>query len=139
MRTATATGPVMIELDRIVTALRALGAADIGAQIAKKAAPLLQAAVLQTLSAGQSPEGVAWAERKAGGRAYAHAASRIETQPHGDLVRMVLKGPEVFGHFGARGMPVRQMLPDAGAKIPASVEKAITDAAKAVIAEALNE
>ncbi len=125
----------MIELDQIIGALKALGSKDLGASIAKKAAPYLQAAVLQTLEAGQSPEGKPWEERKAGGRAYANAASKVTTKPIGDLIRMTLTGPEVYGHFGARGMPVRQMLPDAGAAIPASVSDAIAKGAAELLAE----
>ncbi len=125
----------MIELDAIIASLRALGAKDLGATIAKKAAPLLQAAVLQTLAAGTSPEGIVWAEKKTGGRAYVHAASRLTSGAFGNVVRLTLSGPEVYGHFGANGMPVRQMLPEAGGAIPKIVTDAITDAARAVVSD----
>ncbi len=127
----------MSELDDLVSTLKALGARDLGARIAKVAAPLLHAALLETLEAGETPEGLAWANKKRGGRAYVHAASHLsEAKATGDIVRVTLTGPEVFGHFGARGMPKRQMLPDAGGQIPQSVTDALTQAAKTVIAEA---
>ncbi len=126
----------MSDLDDIISTLKALGARDIGARIAKVAAPLLHAALLETLEAGKTPEGIAWAEKKSGGRAYVHAAAHLgEAKANGDIVRVTLTGPEVFGHFGARGMPKRQMLPDAGGAMPASVTGAITQAAKTVIGE----
>ncbi len=123
------------ELEEMAAALRALGSSDCGARIAAKAAPLLQSALEVTLTAGESPSGQAWAERKAGGRAYTHAGARIAAKSAGDLVYVTLTGPEVYGHFGARGMPVRQMLPDAGATLPASVTKPLNDAASAVFEE----
>ncbi len=127
----------MIELDPILNALRELDSKDIGARIAAKAAPLLNEALKKTLAAGESPDGKPWEARKGkkGGRAYANAASRIESKAHGDLVRVTLHGPEVYGHFGARGMPIRQMLPDAGAEVPEIVKAAIVKAASDVLAE----
>jgi hypothetical protein len=126
------------ELDSMLEALRKLADPDVVAEkVAKKAEKTLQAALERTLEAGESPEGAKWAPRKAGGRPYEHAASRIKTVASGNLLRTTLTGPEVFGHFGARGMPVRQMLPDAGAGMPPSVEVALTKAATQVFDEAV--
>lgn len=126
----------MSSLQDIIESLNELEKKDIESNVAAKGAPLLQAAVEATLSAGTSPEGAAWAPRKKGGRAYANAASRITTKASGNLIRMTLTGPEVYGHFGVAGMPVRQMIPDAGAGIPASVTDALTKAATQVFEEA---
>ncbi len=132
--------PGMGELDDMIASLRALGAKDLGARIAKRSEEPLQAAIVGTLEAGTAPDGTPWAGRKKdGARPYANAASRVSTKSSGDVLRMTLKGPEVFGHFGARGMPVRQMLPDAGAAIPEVVSKAIEEGAAAVLAEELGK
>ncbi len=127
----------MSELDEIANMLRTLGGRDVAAKVASRAAVNIQLSLEKTLSAGSSPEGTPWEARKAGGRAYANAASRVETASHGNLVRVTLTGPEVYGHFGSRGMPVRQMIPDAGAGIPQSVVDAILKAAAQVIGEAV--
>ncbi len=123
----------MGELDLLVVMLRELGGKDAASDIAARASIAINAALLKTLAAGETPEGMAWEPRKEGGRAYANAASRISTASYGNLVRVTLTGPEVYGHFGARGMPVRQMIPDAGAGIPQSVVDAILKAAAQVI------
>lgn len=128
----------MSALDEMLVSLRTLGnPAEVERRVAKKAEWSLQTALERTLAAGETPEGKAWQPRKAGGRPYEHAASRIRTKASGNLVRTTLSGPEVFGHFGARGMPVRQMLPDAGAGMPPSVDEALTKAARAVFEEAV--
>jgi hypothetical protein len=124
------------ELDELIESLRRIGDSSLPTRIASEAAPRLHASLKKTLGAGQSPEGVAWAPRKEGGQAYQHAAEKITTKAVGDLVQVTLVGPEAYGHYGARGMPVRQMLPDAGAEIPKSVTDAIKEAAKVVLDEA---
>ena len=121
-------------LDEIIDSLRALGASDLGARIASKAVAHVEVALKRTLDAGQTPEGEPWVERKKGGRAYANASSRIEVKAHGDLIRVTLRGPEVFGHFGA-GLPVRRMIPEAGAGIPQSISEAITLGARDALKE----
>lgn len=125
----------MSSLDDIILALRELGTKDVEIRIAAAAAPLLQDEIESTLGAGQDPEGRAWAPRKAGGRAYVNASAKVRTTNTGDLVRMTLVGPEVYGNYGARGMPVRRMIPDAGANVPSSVTTALTRAAEQVFNE----
>jgi hypothetical protein len=128
----------MTELDAMIASLRKLAAPDVvAAAVAKKAEKTLQIALEQTLAAGTSPEGKAWEPRKKGGRAYAGAAGRITTRASGNLLRTTLEGPEVYGHFGARGMVERPMIPDAGAALPPSVEAALTLAATQVFDEAI--
>lgn len=125
----------MSDLDEMLAALKAIAAPNLGARIAVRVGPELHAAVAKTLEAGQTPEGEAWEPRLAGGRAYKNAAARITFGVEGDVVRLVLHGPEVWGHIGARGRPVRRMLPDAGAEIPRSVARAIEAGARRVFDE----
>jgi hypothetical protein len=130
----------MSELDAMIASLRQLASpADVERRVAKKAETTLQAALEKTLAAGQTPEGKPWAPRKTGGRAYEHAASRIVTKASGNLVRTTLSGPEVYGHFGNAHQEPRQMLPDAGAGMPESVEAALTEAAQQVFDEAMGQ
>ena len=119
----------MSALDEMLSALRQLADKDaIETRVAAYAGPELHAAVTATMAAGATSEGKPWAERKAGGRAYANAASKLSYRVDGNLVRLILVGPEVYGHYGA-GMAARPMLPDAGAGMPPSVEGALTRAA----------
>jgi hypothetical protein len=113
----------------ILDTLRALeNAPAIAVDVARRAGTKIESTESRSLAAGVSPEGPGWAPRKAGGRAYAHAASHVEVRVLATMIRVTLRGPEVYGHFGARGMPVRQMIPDAGAGIPASVARALDEA-----------
>jgi hypothetical protein len=119
-------------LDEMISALRELGEGRIGEAIAKRAAPALEESIKKTARAGQDPEGKPWAPRKDGGPALQHAADHIRATAHGDVVRVTLTGPDVFHHFGAtRGGVRRQVIPDAGAELPPSVVKALTEAARA--------
>ena len=120
-------------IDELLSTLRALADEKTVAEaVAAEAAPRLQTALRASAAAGTSPEGRPWAERKQGGRAYAGAAGHIEAKNIGAMVRVTLRGPEAYGHYGARGMPVRQMIPDSGAGMPPSVERALFDGANAV-------
>lgn len=123
-------------LDDMIAELKSLGATDIEVKVATKGAKRLREALEASLSAGHAPGGLAWAPRKEdGGRAYANAASRLSVKAIGDIIRAEVTGPEVYGHFGARGMPVRQMLPDGSAGMPPEVERALERAADDVFTE----
>lgn len=119
-------------LEEMAAALGNLTPKAFETEVAKEVAIGLQAAVESTLSKGQTPEGQAWALRKAGGRAYVHASSKLSTKAYGNLVRMTLSGPEVFGHFGFKGAEPRRMIPDAGAGTPESVQKVLNESSQKV-------
>lgn len=119
--------------DEILDALRRLGdapalAVDVAARVAPRLDTLLQA----TTAAGAAPDGKPWAPRKAGGRAYAGAASHVEVKALGAYVRATVTGPEAWGHLGA-GMAVRLMVPDGGAAMPEPVARILDDAMREVI------
>ena len=99
-------------------------------RVAELAAPLLDAAIKATAAAGTTPDGKAWAPVKASGaRSNVHAAEHISTRALGDVVRMVLDGPDVYAHFGKRGIQEpRTIIPLAGGAIPVVVSEAIDKA-----------
>lgn len=144
----------MASLSDMIRALKKLGKKEVEAQVAKYGADAVGDALRATLSAGESPEGQAWAPKKeGGGKAYAGAPSKLETKAYGALIRATISGGEVYGHFGAHGthkgqgkktpkkdrkkMGPRPMLPDGGAGMPQSVEKALIKSAQQVLDEAL--
>jgi hypothetical protein len=121
-------------LDVIIERMKAAGASNVGARVAAKAAPLVDAAIKKTATAGQTPDGTAWQPKKDGGRPLVNAAAHIQTRAVGALVVTTLSGPDVFHHLGAGGKPHRQIIPDSGT-IPKGVEAAALMAAKRVFDE----
>lgn len=115
----------------MIAQLRALDGDRLAERIAARAAPLLDAAVKGTTSRGQAPDGTPWPKRQDGGAALEHAPDHIATKAAGPIVRMTLTGPDVYHHFGAtKGGVRRQVIPDAGAEMPAVVERALLRAAR---------
>lgn len=123
----------MNPLDQMIAKARALG--NLNAEIAKEAAPGVEAAVKKTAAAGTDPYGKAWAEKKAGGRAMPKAADHVTARAAGATIGIKLKGPDVF-HNGASGKTEerRQVIPDGAGGIPDGVSKAITEAGARVFA-----
>jgi hypothetical protein len=118
--------------DAFIAAIRMMEASELEERIAKHATVTLQDALVQTLAAGETPEGKPWAPlRKGGGRAYPDASGKITTKSTGNYVRVVLTGNEVYGHFGRTGKQVaRPMLPSGGgSELPPLVSKALDEAA----------
>jgi hypothetical protein len=126
----------MSAIDEILVSLQRLAdPASVARAVAKRAETTVQAAIAGAVADGHAPDGAAWAPTKSGGRAYANAASAVETKAYGELVTSTLSGPEVYGHFGNSHLPQRRMLPDAGAAMPPSIEKALEKAAGDVFEE----
>jgi hypothetical protein len=122
-------------LDAMIRSLRGLDGETLERRTAQIAAPLLDAAVKKTASAGTTPSGNPWPlKKRGGGQALVDAASHIDTKPYGPIVRQTLKGPTVFHHFGNANDPVRQVIP-VSAEEPV-VAKALADAAQAAFDEA---
>jgi len=115
------------ELDAMLLALRRLG--ELPTATAARAAPLVLEAVQKTAAAGTTPDGQAWKPRKDGGRALANAAGALSASSSGPTVTISLDMPEVIHHYGSAKVPRRQILPDAGAGMPASVTAALKKAA----------
>lgn len=84
--------------------------ADVAQYVAPAAAEV-QAQLRTTASAGQTPDGKAWAATKDGRRAMANAAQAITARAAGRDIVIELKGPEVFHHYGVRGAEPRQVIP----------------------------
>lgn len=114
--------------------LRRLG--RLPAELAKEAAPDVEAAIRATAAAGTTPDGVAWAPRKTdGGRALANAAQAVTAKADGASVRVTVRGIEARHHLGrVRGGVKRQILPDGGAGIPDKIGAVCVAAAKRAFA-----
>ena len=117
------------KLNEMLMTLRCLtDTAEVERIAAERAARGIDGALRKTLAAGVTPEGKAWAPRKKdGGRAYKGAAGKLKVRTTGNLIIASIDGGEAYGHYGA-GVTERQMLPDAGAKIPAIVSGALDKA-----------
>ena len=84
------------------------------------------AAVTTTAAAGQSPEGVPWAPRKAdGGRALANAPAALSTSVAGNVVFLHLDGIETLHQWGTSKIPARPTLPTGG--VPVKLGNAIRE------------
>ena len=123
----------MSGVDAMIGALRKLGAAP--AAIAKRAAPLVDAAVKKTAAAGTTPDGQPWQPKKDGGRPLVNAANALSTKAVGTTVVVTLEGPEVVHDKGTKRLPQRKILPDGGAGLPTNVADAMREACEKVRAD----
>jgi len=125
----------MTTLEEIIADFRSL--ATIDAEIAKAAAPRLEAIAKKRAAAGVDPGGVAWKPRKKdGGRAYANAAEHVRAESNGNIVTLVLEGGgEYFGQKAERdaSLPQRKIIPNVGDALPTDMR----DELAAVTAEVL--
>lgn len=97
-------------LDAMIASCRAVK--GLAKDAAPEAAKRVEASLRATATAGQTPDGVAWAPKKrGGGRAMVNAAAAITVKAVGGAVLIVLRGVEVFHHFGAAGKPARPVIP----------------------------
>lgn len=104
-------------------------------QVAIEAAPGVLAASQATASAGGRPDGVPWVPKKDGSKPLVDAAKAISVRPIGDVIQIVLTGPEVYHNAGA-GSPRRTIIPRSGNPIPDGVKVAIKEASARVFARA---
>lgn len=96
---------------------------------AEIAAPLLEARLKASATAGTTPDGKAWAPTKRGARAMPGAAKAISVRAIGPTIRVTLEGVEVFHNFGRPGHEERrQIIPDNGAAMPAMVREVLDEA-----------
>lgn len=102
-----------------IRAVRTLGGPEALTEIAREVNAELDASA----AAGTTPDGAPWAPRKDGGRPMVNAPDAVAAAVVGDGVLVVLRGNEVFHHFGVRGAPARHVIP-AGA-LPGKLGQAI--------------
>lgn len=117
-------------LDAMIARAKALRVA--GEQIAKEAAPLVEAALKKTAAAGESPDGKPWIPTKDGREPLAHAADAIEVKALGETVVVKVKGHHVFHQRGTGRLPKRPIIPEGGATIPEVVRGAMLEASHRV-------
>lgn len=105
------------QLDAILERIRSLG--GLAEEAARAAAPLVEAAAKRTAAAGTTPSGEAWAPKKDGGRALAHAADAVSASAAGPTITITLADPEAWHQRGVgTHTPKRQVIPEAGDDLP---------------------
>jgi hypothetical protein len=114
-------------------AARLRGLKQLAPELAKEAAPLVEAAVKATAAAGTTVDGKTWPTKRDGGRALPNAASAVTVAANGAVVIVRLAGAYVF-HHRSKGRDQRRILPDAGAGIPKVLTDAIDEAKRRVFA-----
>jgi hypothetical protein len=122
-------------LQGFIARIRRAGA--LPAEVAKEAAPVLEAEARASADAGVTPDGQAWPEKKGGGRALAEAASAIAGRAAGAAILLTLKGVYVLHSRGKGHAPRRQILPDGGAGLPANIAAALNKAAAKAFARVM--
>ena len=126
------------ELDAMIAAIRRLK--DAPQQVAKEAAPLIEAAVRQRVASGIDADGKAWASKKDGSKALVGVKKDISVTATGGLIVVKLTGNAAW-HQRSRGRtdsrPQRKILLDAGAKIPDEIAQAVVTAGNRVLARML--
>jgi hypothetical protein len=117
------------ELDAMIERVKSLG--ELPETIAAAAAPLVEDAVRKTASAGTTPDGEAWAPRKADGSpALRNAAQAVHASARGTLVVLEL-GATSTGSAKVQAIQnaQRPILPRSGSDLPATVLGAVQKAA----------
>jgi hypothetical protein len=118
-------------LDALIARFKRLG--KMPQEVARLAAPAVEAACKKTAAAGTTPSGKPWPEKKGGGRALANAAEHVSAKAEGSSIVVTLRGKaEVVHNAGDHRNPQRQIIPRRGDGIPEHVQKAIFDLAKRV-------
>lgn len=126
----------MAELDEMIAMVRSLRTLAVDA--ANEAAPLIEKAIKTTAAAGQTPDGKSWAPTKEGKKPMTNAASHITVTAAGPVVRMTLTGPDVFHHFGARGVR-RQVIPDQEGDMPPTIKAAADEGVTRAFVKAMSK
>lgn len=115
-------GAELSGLDALIAKVRR--AKDFVASAAPAAAEAMQAALRATASAGTSPDGTAWPQRKKdGGNALPDAADAITVRAVGTVLVARIAFPYSIHNNGKGHAPQRQILPSG--EMPTSVAEAI--------------
>jgi hypothetical protein len=124
-----------MSLDELIAKVRKLG--TLPTEIARAAAPLVEAESKRSAAAGETPFGDAWKPRKDGSRALANAAAAVTVAPVGSNIRISLVGTST-GSAKVQSIQnaARPIIPKhttqkggAGQGLPPGLEKAMSKAA----------
>lgn len=122
-----------MSLDAAIAAMHSLESFD--AEVARVAAPMLEAHVRSEVSAGRDPTGKAWPAKKDGTRPLVNAAKAVHAEASGNLVTLVVDGVEYF-HQTAKedgaSPPRRRMIPGPGDAIPRGYQDVLDEAREEV-------
>ncbi|MDQ2782611.1 MAG: hypothetical protein M3Y26_08790 [Actinomycetota bacterium] len=125
----------MSDADAYLTAMAAQlrGLRDVATEVAREAAPAVEAVIRRSAAAGTSVEGAPWPPKRDGSRALPDAAKNITAASVGTTVIVTLTGPYVF-HNSADGPDRRRILPEEGAPLAPALARVVEDASQRVIA-----
>lgn len=111
-----------------LTAMRGMAA-----EVAREAAPQVEAVVRRSAAAGTTVEGKPWPPTRAGARALPDAASAVTAAAVGTTIVVSLKGPYVF-HNSAAGPDRRRILPEEDGGVPPAIARVLLEASARVFA-----
>ncbi|AKV03189.1 hypothetical protein AKJ09_09852 [Labilithrix luteola] len=149
-------------LDAFIAGIESLR--TLNEQVAREAEEPVADVFRENARRGVTPDGDAWPEKADGGRALPKAADAVESSAQRNRITVKVGAPYVFHNWGAGGSsqtkeakrrrkhaakqreesgkkskfhaPRRQMLPDAGADVPAAVSEVLKDTAARVFQDA---
>jgi len=112
-------------IEDFIADMKKLGTFD--EELARLAAPVIEAAAKKNVAAGLDPEGKPWKAKKDGSQALKNAADHVSATASGTVVELVVEGVETyhqrFKEDGAH--PRRQLIPDEGDPIPSYIADAL--------------
>lgn len=117
-------------LRTIAKRLRAFGKAN---EMAKEAAPLVEAAVKATAAAGTDPYGNPWKAKKDGTRALPDAADAVSVTTNGKVLTITVTG----GEAAQQRFKFRQLLPNK--KVPKAILDALREGARRAWMKAMSQ
>lgn len=98
------------QLDAMIARVRSTR--NLASLTARELQPQLEQQVRASAAAGTTPDGVAWTPTKAGTPPLQNAPSAIRVRALGTVVQWAVTGHHFF-HQTGRGVPRRQIIPDA--------------------------
>jgi hypothetical protein len=116
------------DLDAYIAKLHKLSGFNV--EVAKAAAPKVEAVVQASAAAGTSPSGQAWAPTKDGKRALPKAGGAVRALSKGATITILLSGHYTW-HQNSKNHP-REIIPERGKGVPAPISEAIKEASREV-------
>lgn len=120
------------ELDSFIARVRGLKL--LPTEVAKAAAPRVEGELKRSASAGTTPYGEKWPQKKDGGKPLVNAAAAVSCKAIGSVVEMSIDDyvHRIHNSGAEGGVPSRQMLPDGTRSLPQPIVVALEASAAEV-------